>query len=256
MRRVWVDTDIALGASRGDVDDGFALAAVALAERALPESVRLEGVSVVSGNTDAVTAAGAARRLLDTIGGRFADVSVVAEGDAPRALAALEPNVSVLAIGPPTNLVQAAAIDPGLPSRVDVRAVGTVVDKISNPILPLFDLNFLTDRAASDAFFSLPWRQRRIFPLEVVRRLRFGKATLSVIASTGTVGTYLSAQSRRWLVRAPFRYGRRSFPVWDLVAALDAIGHLPDARFDDRQRLRKFGVDAALRRFLGLLSAS
>ena len=90
----------------------------------------------------------------------------------------------------------------------------------------------------------------------MVRRLRFSKATLSVIASTGAVGTYLSEHSRRWIVRAPFRYGRASFPVWDLVAALDAIGHLPDARFDELQRLRKFGVDAALRRFLGLLSAA
>ena len=29
MKRVWIDTDLALGAGRGDVDDGWAIAAIA-----------------------------------------------------------------------------------------------------------------------------------------------------------------------------------------------------------------------------------
>src|SRR5437773_7361839 len=65
-RKIWVDTDVALGAPRGDVDDGFALAAVALADR--EGAAVLEGVSVVSGNTQGTTAFQAARALLEVLG--------------------------------------------------------------------------------------------------------------------------------------------------------------------------------------------
>ena len=60
-RRIWIDTDVALGSSSGDVDDGFAITAVAQAAKKRPEEVELLGVSVVSGNTDAKTAEDAAK---------------------------------------------------------------------------------------------------------------------------------------------------------------------------------------------------
>ncbi len=244
-RKIWVDTDIALGAPQGDVDDGFALAAVALAAREGP--LVLEGVAVVPGNPEAATAFEAARRLLETLG---ASCPLVSEADAPQALAGLEPGTSILAIGPPTNLVRAAARTPSFPGRVDVRVVGRVRNRFRHPLLPLFDLNL----RVAGAFWSLPFRRRLVFPLDVVRRLRFGPRDLDRIGACGPLGGYLSRQSHRWLVRAPFHYLRRSFPVWDLVPALDAVSRLPGALIDqERSELAAFDAEGAHRAFFALL---
>src|SRR5260370_1908983 len=246
-RKIWVDTDIALGAPRGDVDDGFALAAVALATREGPAV--LEGVSVVSGNTESATAWGAARGLLETLG---VSCPLVAEADAPQALGGLEPGTSILAIGPPTNLVRAAAWDPSFPGRVDVRVVGRVRNRFRHPLLPRFDLNL----RAAGTFWSLRFRRRLVFPLDVVRRLRFGPRDLERIGACGPLGEYLFRHSHRWLVRAPVRYLSLSFPVWDLVPALDAVSLLPVAIIDhERSELAAFDAGGALWAFFALLEA-
>lgn len=246
-RKIWVDTDVALGAPRGDVDDGFALAAVALAAR--EGAAVLEGVSVVSGNTQGTTAFQAARALLEVLG---VSCPLVPEADAPRALTALEPGTSILAIGPLTNLFRAAALTPSFPERVEVRVVGGVRNRLRHPLLPLFDLNFRGGRA----FWSLPFRRRLVFPLDVVRRLRFGPRDLERIGACGPLGEYLSRHSRRWLVRAPLRYLSRSFPVWDLVAALEAVARLPGAVIDPkRSELAAFDPEGARRAFFALLGA-
>src|SRR5437667_461578 len=59
MQRVWVDTDVALGARWGDVDDGFALAALLRCP-----SVEILGISTVFGNTTPEVAARCAREIL------------------------------------------------------------------------------------------------------------------------------------------------------------------------------------------------
>jgi inosine-uridine nucleoside N-ribohydrolase len=241
---LWVDTDIALGSARGDVDDGFALAAIALAAGS-----RLLGVSAVSGNTDGTTAHTCADRLLRMAG---IDCPRVTEGDAPAELARLPPGTSVLAIGPPSNLLRAAEIDPGLPRRIEVRVVGRVRNPIRNPLLPLCDLNFRSRSARP--FWRLTFRELRVFPLDVVRRLRFDAADLARLESTA-VGAYLAQHSRRWLTRARRRFLQRSFPVWDLVPALDAVGRLPGAVFEGNPgaALAEFDVAAARDAFFRLL---
>jgi len=241
---LWVDTDLALGAARGDVDDGFALAAVVLA------GAEILGVSAVSGNTDAATAYGCARDLLDVLG---AGCPVVPEADAPAALAALPAGASVLAIGPPGNLLRAAALDPGWPARVEVRVVGRVRSRLRHPLLPLFDLN-LGGREAR-RLWSAPFSRLSVFPLDVVRRLRLDGRDLERLRGLGPAGEYLARHSRRWLARAPLRYLARSFPAWDLVAALDAVGRLPGARFDrrlGRSGLAGFDVAGARAAFFAL----
>lgn len=239
---IWVDTDVALGAGRGDVDDGFALAAVA---RAAPE--RLLGVSAVSGNTDGDTARRCADRLLGVLGTGGACLS---EADAPRALAALPAGTQVLAIGPPANLIRAARLDPAFPSRVRVRVVGRLHRPLRHPLLGLFDLNFRGARARP--FWRLPFREQRVFPLDVVFRLRFDANDMDRLAAAGPLGEHLARHSRRWLARAPLRYLRASFPAWDLVAALDAVDRLPGAAFE-RGRLAAFDVAAAKRCFFELV---
>ena len=125
---IWLDTDLALGAPAGDVDDAFALAAAVLAAR--NGGPPLLGVSAVSGNTDGVTAHGATRSLLEVLG---SEAPAVSESDAPAALLRLPKGASVVAIGPPSNLVRAARQDPGFPGRALVRVVGRVVRPLRHP---------------------------------------------------------------------------------------------------------------------------
>jgi len=236
---LWVDTDLALGAPHGDVDDGFALAA----------GSRLLGVSAVSGNTDGATAHACADRLLGVAG---VDCPRVTEGEAPGRLVRLPPGTSVLAIGPPSNLLRAAEIDPGFPERVEVRVVGRVRNRLRNPLLPLCDLNFRSRSA--QRFWRLKFRSLRVFPLDVVKRLRFDAADLARLESS-RVGAYLARHSRRWLTRARRRL-LRSFPVWDLVPALDAVERLPGAVFEGSPgvALTDFDVVAARAAFFQLLA--
>ena len=246
---IWLDTDLALGAPEGDVDDAFALAAVVLAAR--NGGPPLFGVSAVSGNTDGATALGAIRALLEVLGSQ---APVVSESDAPGALLGLPEGASVVAIGPPSNLVRAARQDPGFPGRALVRVVGRVLRPLHHPLLPFFDLNFRTDPAATRAFWALPWRAVRVFPLDVVRRLRCDARGLERLAAAGPEGAYLARHSQRWLRRARYVHFARSFAVWDLPAALDAVGLLPGSAWDEGQPawLRTFDVARAREAFFGL----
>lgn len=252
--QIWIDTDIALGSRRGDVDDGFALAAVLAA----PE-VEVVGISAVAGNTDAASAADNARALLAAFGRPPGSVPVVSAAEAPARLAALPACTSVLALGPLTHPVAAAALDPEFPRRVEVRAVGSVVNRRRYPMLSFFCLNFRHDPAAGNAFMKLPWRQRRLCPLDVVQRLRCGKHDLERLASLGGPAAYLADGSRRWLRQSPWRYLSRRFPAWDLVAALDAIDRLPGARYETLRsggdRLVDFDGEAAKEAFFELMAA-
>jgi inosine-uridine nucleoside N-ribohydrolase len=247
-RKIWIDTDLALGASRGDVDDGFALAAVALATRG-----GLVGVSAVTGNTDGSTAFAVIKDLLAVLAASVpavAEARVVREPDAPAALLGLPEGTSIVAIGPPTNLMRAAALDPKWPGRVEVRVVGRVRWPRRHPLLRLFDLNFRAP--AARAFWPLDFRRRIVFPLDVVRALRLDGDDLDRMDGAGPVGRYLAHHSRRWLRRAPVRYLSRSFPVWDLPAALHAVERLPGAVVNGGW-LESFDVGGARRAFFALL---
>jgi purine nucleosidase len=76
MRRILLDTDLAMGASGSDIDDGFALA-LALAE---PE-IAVELVTTVGGNSDVDTSTRLTLDLLERV--ERADVPVVRGAGAP-----------------------------------------------------------------------------------------------------------------------------------------------------------------------------
>jgi inosine-uridine nucleoside N-ribohydrolase len=263
VRALWVDTDIALGAARGDVDDGFALAAVLGAVRR--GEVSLLGVSTVSGNVDAATAADCARHLCAAAG-----VSVVvAQGVQGAArIAAAQPGTMIVALGPLTNLAAACRADPGLPPRAGLAVVGGNLSSGGRvpPLWP-FEFNLTRDRAATREVFGLHWERLTLYPLDVVRRLRVGGARLEELAAVSPLGELLADGSRRWLARSRWQHGGRGFPVWDLPAALDSMGALdrrcesvaaPPAlrRLTGRAELDclvDFDPDGAWRRFLALV---
>ncbi len=239
-----------MGTGSGDVDDGFALAAV-LSAAARGECV-LAGVSVVSGNTTADKARVAARAMLDAAGPPFDRVKVLGPKEAPFAIAELEADAKVLAIGPPTNVVRACSLDPDLAGRLQVWAVARVLDPVRHPILPFFCLNFSKHPQDAARFDRLLFQRCVMCPLDVVQRLRVGADSIARIRERGRMGAYLWEHSRRWLRIAPVRYASARFPVWDLVAALHLLGKLPQARVQQEgaaEVLFDFSPKAALAGF-------
>jgi len=216
--RIWIDTDVALGAPRGDVDDGWAIAAV------LRAPVALAGISAVAGNTTAARAADCARRLVGAAGAR---VDVVAGAEAAARIAALPSGTRVLALGPLTNIAAALLRDPSVAARIAVSVVGGNLSSRGRwpPWWP-YEFNLAKDAPAARAVFASPVA-RAVYPLDVCRALTIGPRALSRIARASPLGAYLVRHSWRWLLRAPLRYRALSFPLWDLVPALDALGMLP-----------------------------
>jgi inosine-uridine nucleoside N-ribohydrolase len=231
--RIWVDTDIALGAPSGDVDDGFALAALAVAHR--QGNVELVGVSTVFGNATAAISEVCARELVGSAG---ADVPVVRGAEragqstpaAERIVEASKNNIEIVALGPLTNLAAACLRDPGLAGRASLRAVGGNLSSrgFLPPLWP-FEFNLARDRKAARFALSLPWQRMTLFPLDVVRRLAVGAEELNELEKTSDLGSYLAEHSRRWLRRARWRHLGQRFPLWDLPAALDAARLLDSA---------------------------
>lgn len=254
MQKLWIDTDIALGSATGDVDDGYALAAVLRAVQHQPARFHLLGVSAVVGNTDAVTAHRCARNLL--VAADMTDVPVVTATDAASAISALPAGTAIVALGPLSNVAHALVCDPTLADRTQLRTVGGLMVPWRHPVLRFFCLNFRTDPAAARQVLGTPFALRRNFPLDVVNQLRVGAAEVAQVHQTGALGAYLAAHTGRWLKQAPWRYAGLRFPVWDLVAALDAVDQLAAPRYDlSGQRLAAFDAAASFENFLALLSA-
>jgi inosine-uridine nucleoside N-ribohydrolase len=224
---LWLDLDLALGARRGDVDDGFALAA-ALCAHMLGEA-RLVGVSAVFGNTEAPTAFRCARALCDAVG---CDVRVYAgarasgdhDTEAARAIAALPEGTELLALGPLTNVHAALLRDPGLAVRVRTSIVGGNLSSWGRwaPYWP-FEFNLAKDIAAAQHVFATQG-ERRLFLLETCARLRAGAGDLVRWRRGDTLARRLAVGSWRWLAYTPLRYQSLRFPLWDLVPVLTALG--------------------------------
>ncbi|MDQ2970003.1 MAG: nucleoside hydrolase, partial [Acidobacteriota bacterium] len=162
--RVWVDTDIALGAPAGDVDDGFALAALLAASRA--GRVELLGISTVSGNASAAEAEDCARAMAAASG---VESPVLRGESAEAAIAGLPEGARIVAIGPLSNVAAALSAAPDLASRATLRLVGGNLSSrgILPPLWP-HEFNLAHDRRAARAVLSAPWRELVLYPLDVV----------------------------------------------------------------------------------------
>jgi inosine-uridine nucleoside N-ribohydrolase len=238
--RVWIDTDLALGGPRGDVDDGFALAALLAAHRC--GDVGILGISTVFGNTTAASSEECLRALC-----RQAEVAVALRRGAERrnepsaaseAIAALEPGAELLCLGPLTNVAAACRCDPEMPRRVGLSAVGGSLSSrgFLPPLWP-FEFNFFRDRASARIVLSRDWRSLTLYPLDVVRRLTVDENRLGELAQSSPVGGYLAQESARWLRRARRLFQKRGFPLWDLPAALGHAGAL-DGVYETRTLAR------------------
>ena len=203
MRRIVLDTDLAMGAPGSDIDDGFALA-LAVAD----PDLRLELVTTVRGNTDVNTATRLARELLGRLG--RPDIPVVrgaatgmfgaplqsddgvAAGRAPHAAAALVDHVmsapgevTVVAIGPLTNVAIALLLEPGLAAAVhEVVVMGGVFETSTNLAAMPGEFNIWCDPDAADLVLRSGCPLRFV-GLDVTRLVRLTRRSAAGFAASG-----------------------------------------------------------------------
>lgn len=217
--RLLIDTDNALGSASGDVDDGFAIAAL------LQSGLPVVALSSVAGNTGEAAADRNNRTLGALCGYSGPYLRGTAAGDVEERidrrsdLWSGEP-VRVAALGPLTNIAASLrALDrEGLrPAVAEVVLVGGNASSRGRfpPLWP-HEFNLTKDREAARAVFAsaLPLT---IVPLDVARRLRIGAADLARL--TGPLGEHLRRHAARWLRRSRWLHGPGGFPAFDLLAA-------------------------------------
>lgn len=215
---VFIDSDNAMGSEAGNVDDGFAIAAL------LRSGLEIEGIASIAGNTSEDQAAENNRRLVDLLGWRGPIVrGAVRPGDrateASRAIAGSEHPLRVVALGPLTDL--AGALD-RTPEKVgEIVLVGSNPSSMGRwpPFWP-HEMNLNWDPEATMTVFESA-APVTIVPLDVVDRMRVGRDGLAAIP--GAAGEFIRKHSERWLRAKTAWRPRRTFRIPDLVAAMLVI---------------------------------
>jgi len=213
--RIILDTDLSMGAPGSDIDDGFALA-LAVADPTL----ELELVTTVGGNSDVVTSTRLSVELLSVLGRpdipvvrgaawpldprwRRPDQEVALEdaGDrsgalemAARILA--EPGqLTVVAIGPLTNVALALLLDPRVAQAVrEIVVMGGVYLEQTNVGWMPGEYNFWCDPSAADVLLH-SGAPLRLVGLDVTRRVRLSRDEARRMAKDGGRFATLAGQA-------------------------------------------------------------
>ena len=198
--RIILDTDLAMGAPGSDIDDGFALA-LALADPGL----RVELVTTVGGNSDVVTSTRLTHELLEVLG--RSDVPVVQGAPADEGAAAeiarrvlAEPGeLTLVAIGPLTNVAAALALDPAVAAALrEVVVMGGVYLEQTNVAAMPGEYNFWCDPEAAQAVME-SGAALRLVGLDVTRRVRLSREDAQRLADGGSFGRLASEHTLGWI---------------------------------------------------------
>jgi purine nucleosidase len=198
--RIILDTDLAMGAPGSDIDDGFALA-LALADPGL----RVEVVTTVGGNSDVVTSTRLTHELLDVLG--RTDVPVVqglpADEDAAeeivRRVLAEPGELTLVTIGPLTNVARAIALEPRVATAVrEVVVMGGVYLEQTNVSAMPGEYNFWCDPEAAQAVLQ-SGAPLRLVGLDVTRRVRLTRADAARLAEGGAFGRLAAEHTLGWI---------------------------------------------------------
>jgi purine nucleosidase len=216
MRRILLDTDLAMGEPGSDVDDGFALA-LAIAD---PE-LAVELVTTVGGNSDVDTSTRLTIGLLDRIGQHDIEVVKGAAGpvgprwrraaspEAPSTAAAAalverimaDPGkLTVVAIGPLTNVALALTMEPDLADAIDeIVAMGGVYLKQTNDLSQPGEYNFWCDPEAASMVLESGARLRLV-GLDVTEQVRLTRAHTAWLATRGgAFAPYAAVCANEWI---------------------------------------------------------
>ncbi|MCL4800900.1 MAG: nucleoside hydrolase [Burkholderiales bacterium] len=247
-QRLWIDTDAACGhGRRTDADDCLAIALLARTA-----DIRIVGISTVFGNApreavDRTTAELVARLSTDLGQGppvySGSPGPLTQDGPTPRPaahaalIAALEKGqLTVVALGPLTNLAAVLAERPALASRVArlVAVMGRRPGHVFHPAEgvgagsyfghgPVFrDFNFAMDIRAAALIVGahLPLS---LIPYDAARGIEITPGDLDRIAASGGAGAWVAERARGWLDYWQEDIGRSGFLPFDLLAAAYVI---------------------------------
>lgn len=223
LRRILLDTDLAMGAPGSDIDDGFALA-LAVADPGLA----LELVTTVGGNTDVDRATTLSRDLLAMLGHDWVPVVPGAAGPlSPRwrrperdpapahpagsaaqhaavelaARVMAEPGeLTVVAIGPLTNVALALLLEPRLARAVrEIVVMGGVYLEQTNVGRMPGEFNFWCDPDAVQVVLH-SGAPVRFVGLDVTRRVRLSREDAAGLAERGGRFARLAAEhTEAWI---------------------------------------------------------
>ena len=211
--QVYIDTDNAMSSCKGDVDDGFALAAM------LCSQLPVLGIGSVSGNTDALSAYENNKTLTQITGYKGPLYCGERNSEDLTDFICEHQGGTVLALGPMTNI--ANALESGAQFSEVIIVGGNSTSKgFLDPIWPM-EFNLCKDKKSWIQVFhsDIPIT---VVPLNQAKRLGCNSKKLSDI-NNSRLGKYLATHSHRWLTRNRIIKARNWFPVWDLVAAMYLI---------------------------------
>lgn len=230
---VWIDTDAACGSGPlNDVDDCWALA-MALASNRLA----VRGVSTVFGNADLTTTDRTTRRIVRLFGGSVPPQVFVGAGQANGGLsspavaalqrALMKERLTVIALGPLTNISALLKARPDLASRIVrlIAVMGRRPDQIfqlsANPLIHLHDMNLRKDAAAVQRVLAAGVRITLV-PFEVATKVTLGAPELDRLGRGAAAAASLANDSRAWLAMWK-RFGMKGFHPFDSLAVGYAI---------------------------------
>ncbi|WP_150306521.1 nucleoside hydrolase [Planctomonas psychrotolerans] len=224
--RILLDTDMAMGVPGSDIDDGFALA-LALAD----PLITVDLVTTVNGNADVESGSFLSGELLDRLG--FPDVPVVQGAAAPLSFpdrrrgapeeirqqfgfraphpgyaahelalrAAAEPGqLTVVAIGPLTNIATAIALDPDFATNVrEIVIMGGVYREHTNDRGMPGEFNFWVDPEAADAVLR-SGAAIRLVGLDVTLKVQLTRAHAARLKSSDSrFGAFAGEYTLGWI---------------------------------------------------------
>ena len=235
-RPVWIDTDPSAMPGGHEVDD-----AVALVQAFGSPEIAIRGISITYGNTDLVTAGRIGRSLVKEFGpaslnvfdGAASGADLGKETEATKALrAALQrERLTVVVLGPATNVATALMLHPELAKRmVEVVAVagrrpGQHFQSGPQQAKPFRDLNFELDPKAFQVLLDA--RVPLVLaPWEISSKVWLTRQDVSELVKSRPALKSLEPALLDWLDRWKSQFGTEGFNPFDALA----VGYVVDPR--------------------------
>jgi inosine-uridine nucleoside N-ribohydrolase len=224
---VWIDTDPSVAVGGHEVDDGFALI-----QALHSKEIAIRGISVVFGNAPLQTAVPIAKEVLRLLKSGVAPYSGAAGASqlgeptpASRALAAAlrKEKLTILAIGPVTNVATVLKLEPNLAGRIE-RIIAVAGRRPEQRFLigktnrvPLRDFNFEMD---PDAFQVLLDSKVPLVlaPWEISSKVWLTASDLDRLRGRSAALDWLYEPASDWLQLWRKQFGVEGFNPFDTLA--------------------------------------